>query len=90
MTVSDADALVAWKRLGLKKQLEVAKHARHHEAHPEAEVAAVATAWAAAILRREEKRSGIDSAVIGLAGVAFSDVLVSDVRLARKIQDADQ
>jgi len=58
--------------------------------HPEAEVAAVATAWAAAILRREEKRSGIDSAVIGLAGVAFSDVLVSDVRLARKIQDADQ
>jgi hypothetical protein len=77
--------LQAWENLHPKIRSEVARHARRKEAHPDPEVAAIAVAWAEAILRRESKRSRF--AALFLAGNASADVVVGELRLARRITE---
>jgi hypothetical protein len=78
-------AMAAWNALPAKQRREVDRQARRRRRHPDPRVAAVAAAWAEVIVARQVKRGRLGNAVIGLSGPSFSDIFVSDLRLARKV-----
>jgi hypothetical protein len=76
-------ALAAWQALTPRERREVDHQARRGRQHAEPRVADVAEAWAKVIVERQESRGFLGNAL--LSGPAFSDLLVSDLRLARKL-----